>query len=51
MGKLQNTISQANMEFIEKQHIFFVATAPLSKDGRVNVSPKGLDCFQSVLGK
>ncbi len=46
MGKLQNKISLANMEFIEKQHIFFVATAPLSRDGRVNVSPKGLDCFR-----
>lgn len=46
MGKFQNTISQSNIEFIEKQHIFFVATAPLSKDGRVNVSPKGLDCFR-----
>lgn len=46
MGKLQNTISQSNIEFIEKQHIFFVATAPLSKEGRVNVSPKGLDCFR-----
>lgn len=46
MGKLQNKISAANMEFIEKQHMFFVATAPLSKDGRVNVSPKGLDCFR-----
>ena len=46
MGKLQKKISKANMEFIEKQHIFFVATAPLSKEGRVNVSPKGLDCFR-----
>lgn len=46
MGKLQNSISEANKEFIAKQHMFFVATAPLSKDGRVNVSPKGLDCFR-----
>ncbi|MFT4543256.1 MAG: hypothetical protein ACI841_005348 [Planctomycetota bacterium] len=30
-------------EFIAKQHMFFVATAPLTGDGRVNVSPKGLD--------
>ena len=24
------------------QHVFWVATAPLSKDGHVNVSPKGM---------
>ncbi len=29
-----------------KQHIFFVGSAPLSADGHVNLSPKGLDCFQ-----
>ncbi len=26
--------------------MFFVGTAPLSADGRINVSPKGLDCFR-----
>ena len=26
--------------------MFFVASAPLSGDGHVNVSPKGLDCFR-----
>ena len=46
MGKLHESIKPAHKEFIEKQHIFFVATAPLSKDGRVNLSPKGLDCFR-----
>ena len=50
MGKLHNSISAAHKEFIEKQHIFFVATAPLNKNGRVNLSPKGLDCFR-VLGE
>ncbi|KAH9933943.1 uncharacterized protein BXZ73DRAFT_45993 [Epithele typhae] len=28
--------------WIEKQHMFFVATSPLTGDGHVNVSPKGL---------
>jgi hypothetical protein len=28
-------------EFIEAQPVFFVATAPLSPDGHVNLSPKG----------
>jgi len=50
MGKLHDTIQPHHKEFIEKQHIFFVATAPLSADGRINLSPKGLDCF-SVLSE
>lgn len=46
MGKLHDSIKPAHRDFIEKQHLFFVATAPLSGDGRVNLSPKGLDCFR-----
>jgi hypothetical protein len=46
MGKLHDSIKPAHKEFIEKQHIFFVGTAPLSAEGRVNLSPKGLDCFR-----
>ncbi|MEO7394809.1 MAG: pyridoxamine 5'-phosphate oxidase family protein [Chitinophagaceae bacterium] len=46
MGKLHDSIKPAHKEFIEQQHIFFVSTAPLSTDGRVNLSPKGLDCFR-----
>jgi hypothetical protein len=46
MGKFYRSISPAHQQFIEKQHLFFVATAPLDRNGRVNVSPKGLDCFQ-----
>ncbi|MFJ3957684.1 pyridoxamine 5'-phosphate oxidase family protein [Arthrobacter sp. NPDC090010] len=34
-------------EFIREQHVYFVATA--ARDGRVNVSPKGLDSLR-VLG-
>lgn len=49
MGKFHDAIKPAHKEFIEKQHIFFVSTAPLSAEGRVNLSPKGLDCFR-VLG-
>lgn len=49
MGKFGNSITAAHKAFIKEQHIFFVATAPLSGDGRVNLSPKGLDCFR-VLG-
>lgn len=32
--------------FIEEQHLFFVATA--ARDGRVNVSPKGLDSLRII---
>jgi Pyridoxamine 5'-phosphate oxidase len=48
MGKLHDSIKPAHKEFIEQQHIFFVSTAPLSSDGRVNLSPKGLDCFRVI---
>jgi|GEM_PF-116905 len=49
MGKFHESIKPAHAAFIKEQHIFFTATAPLSKDGRINLSPKGLDCFR-VLG-
>ena len=32
--------------WIENQALFFVATAPLSAEGHVNLSPKGLDSFR-----
>lgn len=50
MAKFSDQISKDHQEFIEQQHLFFVATAPLSKKGRINLSPKGLDAF-SVLSK
>lgn len=34
--------------FIQKQKMFFVATAPMAGDGRVNVSPKGYDAFRVI---
>lgn len=46
MGKFSNEISKAHQAFIAEQHIYFVATAPLAADGRVNLSPKGLDSFK-----
>ncbi|MHA8072122.1 pyridoxamine 5'-phosphate oxidase family protein [Aquirufa ecclesiirivi] len=48
MGKFYDTISEAHREFIERQHLFFVGTAPLQGDGRVNVSPKGLEAFRVI---
>lgn len=46
MGKLFTEISDSLKEFIEAQPMFFVATAPLSADGHVNMSPKGYDSFR-----
>jgi hypothetical protein len=46
MGKFYNDILDQHREFIEKQRMFFVATAPLSADGHVNLSPKGMDCLR-----
>ena len=48
--KLHDRIDGRLRTFIEAQHVFFVATAPLAADGHVNVSPKGLDTFR-VLGE
>jgi len=48
MGKFYETITPEHISFIEKQHIFFVGSAPLSSEGHVNLSPKGLDCFKVI---
>lgn len=41
MGKLYEQIDGRLRAFIEKQKVFFVATAPLAAAGHVNLSPKG----------
>ncbi len=49
MGKTYDAIEGKLEDFIRRQHMFFVATAPLSGDGLINLSPKGLDSFR-ILG-
>jgi hypothetical protein len=49
MAKTHDTITDELRGFIEAQQMFFVASAPLSADGHINLSPKGLDCLR-VLG-
>ncbi len=44
MAEFFNALEQTHMDFIHDQAMFFVATAP--KNGRINLSPKGLDCFR-----
>ncbi len=41
MGKVYERINQHQREWIGRRELFFVGTAPLAGDGRVNVSPKG----------
>ena len=45
MGKVFNEILPEHAAFIKKQHLFFVATAPLDPQGHVNVPPKGLHAY------
>ncbi len=49
MAKTFPEITADLNEFIQAQPLFFVATAPLSGGGHVNLSPKGLDCLR-ILG-
>lgn len=49
MARTYRQITAELRGFIERQHLFFVGTAPLSGEGHVNLSPKGLDAFR-VLG-
>ena len=46
MGELYDGIDDRIRAFIEAQHVFFVATAPLSAAGHINLSPKGLDTLR-----
>jgi hypothetical protein len=49
MGKTLTALDAALTRFIERQHLFFVATAPSGDEGHLNLSPKGYDTFR-VLG-
>jgi hypothetical protein len=42
MGKTFDAIDSKLRTFIDEQKMFFVATAPLTPDGHINLSPKGL---------
>jgi hypothetical protein len=39
-------ISDRHKKFIQKQKVFFVATA--TEDSYINISPKGMDCFRVI---
>lgn len=48
MAQVFERIDDALWEWIERQHVFFVATAPGGRDGFVNCSPKGLDSLRRL---
>jgi len=40
------SMSEKHQAFIKAQQIYFVGSAPLSAEGHVNLSPKGVDSFR-----
>lgn len=46
MAKVFDCITEELQAFIAAQSLFFVASAPLSAAGHINLSPKGLDSFR-----
>jgi len=51
MAKVYDGIDRRLRAFIDRQPMFFVATAPSGSDGHVNVSPKGMAGTSAVLGE
>ena len=51
MIKWWDCVPQELVPWIKKQEMFFVATAPLSGSGHVNLSPKGLRGTLHVVDK
>lgn len=51
MGKLYAELTPKLIEFISDQKLFFVGTAPLSQEGHVNLSPKGMDSLKVLDSK
>jgi hypothetical protein len=50
MGKTYATIDASLERWLNKQPLFFVATAPNDAEGHINLSPKGIDGTFRVLG-
>jgi len=49
MGKVHESITDGLARWIERQPMFFVATAPRADEGLINCSTKGMDTFR-ILG-
>ena len=50
MGRVYDVIDNATRQWLTRQPMFFVATAPNDPDGHVNLSPKGAAGAFRVLG-
>ena len=46
MSEMFEKLTQQHIEFIKRQHVFFLGTA--GADGFINVSPKGLDSLRVI---
>lgn len=46
MAKFYSQLTQELQDFIKQQKLFFTATAPTQ--GRINLSPKGIDTFRCI---
>lgn len=51
MGKLYEQIDDRLAAWINRQQMFFIATAPSGADGHVNISPKGPIATLRILGE
>ena len=48
MSTVCDELDEALISFIRSQKLFFVATAPLSAEGSVNISPKGYESLAII---
>jgi hypothetical protein len=48
MGKLFDALLPEHEDFIRKQRLFFVGSAPLNEEGHINLSPKGHDVLRII---
>lgn len=46
MATFTESLTEDHLAMIARQSVFFVATA--ASEGRINLSPKGLDCFRAL---
>ena len=51
MAQIFETLDDKLCKFITAQHMFFIGTAPLSGDGLINLSPKGMDTLRILDNK
>lgn len=48
MAKIYDELDDRLRDFIARQRMFFVGSAPRSSEGSINISPKGMDAFRII---